>query len=440
MIKISKASKDKKAGGIVMFWSNKIAGQELSKIGCPLSKPLGDEEKEIEEGDQIRNESDGRYIIDIKQECQKLSMKEIRQKIVSELTGLVPNNLQLNDLIHDLSSLHIEDEKISMQPKPLIALKILITLLEPLLKFKFIDEDNEHDQQNSELYPSPTETLDRREKGGHLSISERWTIYKLIQIEKVEQQYIMKRFKLSYSTIRNILKEYDNESYSWRRNISKHGSKLLQSKVIQKIVKEYVIKETNPFWIDDIIKHVNKVKGVKLQYHQLRDYMKKGLHLSYKKGGNRPWNLNLKRQKHIKELFAIRLIDAMRSEKDIINIDESCFNKNTKMGYSWLNKGNNWWLANIKFQHSISLISAICTNGFAFSAVIHGTVDGVVFVKFLDKLSKEIKLQTSQDMSKFIILMDNWAIHRSKLTKHFLEDVEAKVHFNVPYAPELAPI
>ena len=36
--------------------------------------------------------------------------------------------------------------------------------------------------------------------------------------------------------------------------------------------------------------------------------------------------------------------------------------------------------------------------------------------------------------------MDNWAIHRSKLTKHFLEDVEEKEHINVPYAPELTPI
>ena len=119
MIKISKA------GGIVKFWSNKIACQELSKIGIPLGKPLRDEEKEIEDDDQIRNESDGRYIIEIKQECQKLSMQEIRQKIVSELTGQVPNSLQLNDLIHDLSSLHIEDEKISMQPKPLNCFKNL---------------------------------------------------------------------------------------------------------------------------------------------------------------------------------------------------------------------------------------------------------------------------------------------------------------------------
>ena len=50
MIKISKASKENKARGIVMFWSNKITVQELSKIGSPLSEPLRDEEKEIEDG------------------------------------------------------------------------------------------------------------------------------------------------------------------------------------------------------------------------------------------------------------------------------------------------------------------------------------------------------------------------------------------------------
>ena len=110
------------------------------------------------------------------------------------------------------------------------------------------------------------------------------------------------------------------------------------------------------------------------------------------------------------------------------------------MGYSWLSKGMNWCLANIKFQNSISLISAICNNGFAFSAVTHGTVNGETFVAFLDELLKEIKLQTTQDLSEFINLMDNWAIYKSKLTKGFFKDNNIKVHFNVPYAPVLAPI
>ena len=256
----------------------------------------------------------------------------------------------------------------------------------------------------------------------------------------MEQECIMKRFKLSYSTIQNIIKDFGNKNYKGKKDLNKYASKLLQSKTIQKRVKEYVTSETNPFWIEDIIRYVANVQGIQLQYHQLRDYVRDELHLSYKKGGSRQWSLNLKRHKPLKELYAIRFIEAMKSGRDIINIDESCFNKNTKMNYSWLNKGKSWCLTNIKFQNSISLISAICTNGFAFNAVWHGTVNGETFIVFLNELLKEIKLQTTFDLSDFIILMDNWAIHRSKLTMSFLKENKTRVHFNVPYAPELAPI
>ena len=97
-------------------------------------------------------------------------------------------------------------------------------------------------------------------------------------------------------------------------------------------------------------------------------------------------------------------------------------------------------ITNIKFQNSVSLISAICTNGFAFNAISYGTVNGAVFSKFLDKLSEEIKLQKWQELSEYILLMDNCSIHRSKLVKEFLVDNKIKVHFNVAYAPELTPI
>ena len=107
----------------------------------------------------------------------------------------------------------------------------------------------------------------------------------------------MTRFKLSYSTIQNIIKDYSNENFNGRRDLSKHASKLFQLKVIQRRVKEYVINETSPFWIEDIIKHTAKVERVQLQYHQLRDYVKNELRLSYKNGGSRLWNLNLKIQK-----------------------------------------------------------------------------------------------------------------------------------------------
>ena len=112
----------------------------------------------------------------------------------------------------------------------------------------------------------------------------------------------------------------------------------------------------------------------------------------------------------------------MRSERDIINIDESCLNKNTKISYSWLTTGKNWCVTNIKFQNNVSIIYAICTNWFAFSMISHTTINRNTFDIFLDKLSKAIKFQTTLDLSEFIIILDNWAIHQSKLTRNFFED------------------
>ena len=168
--------------------------------------------------------------------------------------------------------------------------------------------------------------------------------------------------------------------------------------------------------------------------------MKTELNLSYKKGGSRPWDLNLKKQKLLKKLYTMRLSRAMKSWKDIINIDESWLNKNTKISYSWLQKGKKCNLTNTKFTNSISLISAIWTNGFALDVISYGTVNGSKFVEFLSILSEEMRVKSAMNLSDFIILMDNWAVHRSKLVRDFIVSNKMKVHFNVPYSPEPAPI
>ena len=69
-------------------------------------------------------------------------------------------------------------------------------------------------------------------------------------------------FHLSYSTIRGIIKEYSNENYTGKNKQSNHASKLLQSKVIQNRINEYMSSSTNPYWIDDIIKQVSKTEKV----------------------------------------------------------------------------------------------------------------------------------------------------------------------------------
>ena len=164
------------------------------------------------------------------------------------------------------------------------------------------------------------------------------------------------------------------------------------------------------------------------------------MNLSYKKGGSRLWTLNLNRQKLLKELYAVQLIHMMKSRRDIINIDENYLNKNIRVSYSWLSKGKNWYLANTKFENNVSLISAIWTNGFACNAVLHETIKSTTIIEFLDKLSEKMRARSTLDLSDCIILMDNWSIHRSKLVRDYFAWSNLKVHFNVPDAPELAPI
>ena len=257
-----------------------------------------------------------------------------------------------------------------------------ISIYVRFLMLSFLEEIKEFQKKSEEIYPDPIETLNLREKGQYLSSIERWQIYKLINVDKVECKLIIKKFKLSYSTVYNITKEFSNKNYIGMRSLSKHASKLLQSKTIQRSINTYLADTTRPYWIEELIKYVAKVHGVHLQYHQLRNYIKDKFNLSYKKGGNRPWNLDLKRQNPLKELYAIQLINMMKSGKDIINIDESWLNKNTRVSYSWLNKGKNCYLTNTKFENSVSFISAIWTNGFACNAVCHETVKGTTIIIF----------------------------------------------------------
>ena len=38
--------------------------------------------------------------------------------------------------------------------------------------------------------------------------------------------------------------------------LSKHASKLMQSKIIQNYVQKYVENNTDPFWVDDLVKYI----------------------------------------------------------------------------------------------------------------------------------------------------------------------------------------
>ena len=223
-------------------------------------------------------------------------------------------------------------------------------------------------------------------------------------------------------------------------NLSRHASKVLYSKVLQELIQEYVWNTTGPFWLDNVSRYVKVKWGVEIQKHQLRMFLRDTVRLSYKKGKNRPAHLSIDFQNSLKWLFGIRFIHNLQKGWVLINIDESVISKNTRINYSWLPKGLSCPITNVKLNNSISLISAIWSNGFFLSALVKGSNNSEIFLKFLERMIKELQVNWDIWIHRWIILLENWSIHKSKLITDYLKQWKAKVYFIIPYSPELAPI
>ena len=156
-----------------------------------------------------------------------------------------------------------------------------------------------------------------------MSFPERWTVYKMISYEGEDNERMKEKYNLSLSTLKNIKREFDCNSPSSKLQLSKRSSKVMQSSIIQKQVKEYIENTTSPFWVDDVIKFIKQKTGVIIQKYKLRNFIKTIWGLTYKKAASRPSHLDTKLISCLKSLFCVRMIKNLKNTKAIINLDES---------------------------------------------------------------------------------------------------------------------
>ena len=262
----------------------------------------------------------------------------------------------------------------------------------------------------------------------------------MISYEGRDHESICGKYNLSFSTLKNIKREFEFKSPSSKHQLSKRSSKVMQSSIIQQQVKDYIEGITNPFWVDDVIKFIKQKTGVVVQKHQLRSFMKSNLGLTYKKAASRPTHLDWKLVSCLKSLFWIRMIKNLKNIKAIVNLDESWLNRNTRVKYSWLPKGKHCSVTNIKFKNSLNIISAICSNGLSINVWVNGTTKSDTILKFLKVLNFKLVVWSGLKLWEWLMILDNYAVHRTKIIKEYFKNTDWKVHYNVPYWPELAPI
>ena len=95
---------------------------------------------------------------------------------------------------------------------------------------------------------------------------------------------------------------------------------------------------------------------------------------------------------------------------------------------------------NIGYSNSTSLITAITSSGKVFAASTKGSVNSLIFLKFIRGLGNFVEHKWNVKKNKCLVILDNASTHRSKETVKCLREQDWIVAFIPPYMPEMAPV
>ena len=201
------------------------------------------------------------------------------------------------------------------------------------------------------------------------------------------------------------------------------------------------------FGIDKVSVHMKRFTrtyfrklDIQIKLHIIRRLLRDRFRRRYKKGPGRPQKLDCRRSMWTNAFFWSKFISILPSLRMIINIDGWCFSRSIKQSYSWLAFWLPSWIHNAKWGGSMALLSAISSDGTSFTAMYRWTVNGKVFIKFLESLFQYIHKKGKEILSNSLIIMDNCPYQKSESVKELMKNWNANWIYFPPYSPELAPI
>ena len=169
----------------------------------------------------------------------------------------------------------------------------------------------------------------------------------------------------------------------------------------------------------------------------VRQIMKEKWNLRFSRCKSRPNNADLQKLKFSRSLFSVKFSQMLDKKSLIINIEESCISRNTKIDYAWNKKGDVKEYNNSPFIGSVSLILAILSNGTWIAMIVNSSINSELFWEFIRYIKKKnwILMHKNCGFDKVIITLDNWPWHRSRLTRWMLEGLNCSVVYLPAYSP-----
>ena len=143
-------------------------------------------------------------------------------------------------------------------------------------------------------------TLIDRLKHTHLTYEQKLLIYRVYWYEDRTRSQYFNRMKDHKAIRLNIRRQELYSEIRWRKNIDFY--------ILAEWISDFVRQKTGWFDLIHLQRHIKTKLLIVIPLHQIRKYLKKKEHLSYKKGSSRPIDLNVERLRLLKILFWIRLV------------------------------------------------------------------------------------------------------------------------------------
>ena len=145
-------------------------------------------------------------------------------------------------------------------------------------------------------------------------------------------------------------------------------------------------------WVN-IRDHLINREGIRVGRDIIRKILIDRFHYSFKRWSPRLLKHDRRISKLKKILYTVKICKILHKSAILINVDKSTFSQSTKSNYSWSRRGQPSNLSSIIFKGSISIISAIMSNGMSFTGIRVDTIKSKTFVEYIGHLLSICKKQ-----------------------------------------------
>ena len=142
-----------------------------------------------------------------------------------------------------------------------------------------------------------------------------------------------------------------------------------------KIIDNYWANCSTPFTVKDVQVEINKKIGINCPRALLTMMMKSEWNLSYKRISSRPKRFIMNDLSASRVLFWTKFLNDLTEDTLIVNIDETIFNRNWKINYSWGLRGVEKECQNEYLVNSINMILALCSNGSWMALIANDSIN-----------------------------------------------------------------